>query len=140
MERRPRGWGEPMPIGRYRRSTLVAFFNYGADAGTMWKSAPFHEPILWRHVSWDRPSPDREIKGQSPWGWLFYRRMKAGKTFYRPMNQFVHAHIKSSMPENPAPGDPVFLGGGSRPNARFQELRESSGRRTWRPEKPSPGD
>ena len=28
------------------------------------------------------------------------------------------------MSENPLPDDPVFLGGGSRPNARFQELCE----------------
>lgn len=38
------------------------------------------------------------------------------------MNHVVHAHIKSIMPENLTPADPVFLGGGSRPNARFQEL------------------
>jgi len=38
------------------------------------------------------------------------------------MNRVVHAHIKNIMLENPAPDDPVFLGGGSRPNARFQEL------------------
>jgi integrase len=31
------------------------------------------------------------------------------------------------MPENPAPDDPVFLGGGSRPNARFQELCDLAG-------------
>lgn len=48
--------------------------------------------------------------------------MKTGKTFYRPMNRVVHAHTKSIMPENPAPDDPVFLGGGARPNTRFQEL------------------
>ena len=108
---RPRGWCEPMPIGRYWRSALIVFFHYGVDTGTVWKSARFHEPILWRHVSWDRQLPDREIKEQSPWGWLFYRRVKTGKTFYRPMNRVVHAHIKSIMPENPAPDDPVFLGG-----------------------------
>ena len=53
--------------------------------------------------------------------------MKTGKTFYRPMNRVVHAHITSIMPENPAPDDPVFLGGGSRPNARFQELCNLAG-------------
>jgi triacylglycerol esterase/lipase EstA (alpha/beta hydrolase family) len=26
------------------------------------------------------------------------------------------------MPESPSPGAPVFLGGGARPNARFQEV------------------
>ena len=90
--------------------------------GTVWKSTPFHEPILWRHVSWGRQSPDREVKEQSPWGWLFYRRVKTGKAFYRPMNHVVHAHLKSIMPENASPDGPVFLGGGARPNARFQEL------------------
>jgi integrase len=119
---RPRGWDHPLPVGRYWRSALVVFFNYGVDTGTVWKAAPFHEPILWRHVSWGRHSPDRELKEQSPWGWLFYRRVKTGKAFYRPMNRVVHAHLKAIMPEQPLPEAPVFLGGGARPNARFQEL------------------
>jgi len=38
------------------------------------------------------------------------------------MNRAVHSHIKSIMPENPDPDDPVFLGGGSRPNSRFHQL------------------
>ncbi len=38
---RPRGWNRPIPIGRYWRSALVVFFNYGVDTGTVWKSAPF---------------------------------------------------------------------------------------------------
>ncbi len=38
------------------------------------------------------------------------------------MNRVVHAHIQGIAPENPNPNDPVFLGGGSRPNARFQTL------------------
>lgn len=88
--KRPRGWSAPYPIGRYWRSALVLFFNYGLDTGTIWKSTPSHEPILWRHVCWDKQSPDRDIKQQSPWGWLFYKRVKTGKTFYRPMNgQFI---------------------------------------------------
>ena len=49
--RRPRGWDAPLPVGRYWRAALVVFFNYGVDTGTVWKSAPAHEPILWRHVS-----------------------------------------------------------------------------------------
>jgi integrase len=119
---RPRGWRGEVPVGRYWRCALVVFFNYGVDTGTVWKSEPAHEPILWRHVSWGRESPDREVKEQSPWGWLFYRRVKTGKAFYRPMNRVVHAHIKSIVPENSEPDEPVFLGGGSRPNARFEEL------------------
>lgn len=120
--KRPRGWDHRISVGLYWRAALVVFFNYGLDTGTVWKSAPAHEPILWRHVSWSRQSPDREVKEQSRWGWLFYRRVKTGKTFYRPMNRTVHAHIKAIMPENPCPDEPVFLGGGSRPNARFQCL------------------
>lgn len=38
------------------------------------------------------------------------------------MNRVVHAHLKSIMPENPQADGPVVLGGGARPNARFQEL------------------
>jgi integrase len=118
----PRGWNEPIPVGRYWRCALVVFFNYGLDTGTVWKFAPVHEPILWRHVWWDRRSPDRQVKEQSRWGWLFYRRVKTGKTFYRPMNRVVHAHIRSILPENPDPDAPVFRGGGSRPNGRFGQL------------------
>jgi hypothetical protein len=124
---RPRGWNCPFLVGRYWRSALVVFFNYGVDTGTVWKSAPFHEPILWRHVAWSRQSPDREVKEQSRWGWLLYRRVKTGKTFYRPMNHVVHAHEKNIMPENPCPDDPVFRGGGARPNARFQKLCDLAG-------------
>jgi integrase len=125
--KRPRGWALPIPVGRYWRCALVAFFNYGLDTGAVWKSTPFHEPILWKHVFWDRLSPDREIKQQSRWGWIFYRRVKTGKTFYRPMNRVIHAHVKSIMPESPNPDDPVFLGGGSRPNLRFRQLCEVAG-------------
>jgi hypothetical protein len=73
-------------------------------------------------VSWERQSPDREVREQSRWGWLLYHRVKTGKVFYRPMNRVVHAHIKNIMPEEPRPDAPVFLGGGARPNARFQDL------------------
>ena len=63
------------------------FFNYAVDTGTVWRSAPAHELILWRHVSWDQRSPDREVKEPCRWGWVFYRRVKTGKAFYRPMNR-----------------------------------------------------
>jgi hypothetical protein len=125
--RRPRGWDSPLPVGRYWRAALVVFFNYGLDTGTVWKSAPAHKPILWRHVHWGRQSPDRGVKEVPRWGWLFYRRVKTGKAFYRPMNQAVHAHIRSVMPADPRPDGPVFLGGGARPNARFQGLCELAG-------------
>ncbi len=125
--RRPRGWDAPGPVGRYWRAALVVLFNYGLDTGTVWPSIPAHEPILWRHVSWGRQSPDREVKEVSRWGWLFYRRVKTGKAFYRPMNRAVHTHIKSVMPPDLRPDEPVFLGGGARPNARFQELCELAG-------------
>jgi hypothetical protein len=120
--RRPRRWMSAIPVGKYWRSVLVLFFNYGFDTGTVWKSEPIHEPLLWRHVCWSRQSPDRDVKEQSPWGWLYYRRVKTGKSFYRPMNRVVHLHIKSIMPENPSPDATVFLGGGARPNHRFQKL------------------
>ena len=38
------------------------------------------------------------------------------------MHRVVHAQLRSLMPEDPRPDDPVFLGGGARPNARFQAL------------------
>ncbi len=120
--KRPRGWKHPFHIGRYWRCAMVVFFNYGVDTGTVWKTEPFHEPILWRHISWGKQSPDREMKEHSRWGWLFYRRTKTRKTFYRPMNRTVHAHIQNIMPANPDPDAPVFLGGGTRPNNRFRTL------------------
>jgi hypothetical protein len=98
------------------------FFNYGVDTGIVWRSTPAHEPILWRHVIWDRKSPDCEAKERSPWGWLFYRRVKTDKAFYRPMNRVVHAYLRSLMPEDPRPDAPVFLEGGARPNVRFHAL------------------
>jgi hypothetical protein len=73
-------------------------------------------------VYWERHSPDRDIKQHSRWGRIFYRRVKTGKAFHRPMNRVVHAHIRSIMPESPDPDGPVFLGGGARPNLRFQSL------------------
>ncbi len=48
--------------------------------------------------------------------------MKTDKVFYRPMNHVVHAHLKSILSDNAGPDGPVFLGGGARPNARFQKL------------------
>ena len=119
---RPRGWDAPFPIGRYWRAALVVFFNYGVDTGTVWKSIPAHEPVLWRNVCWRAESPDRDAKERSRWGWLFYRRVKTRKAFWRPMNRAVHSHVKSLLPADPRPDEPVFLGGGARPNARFQAL------------------
>jgi hypothetical protein len=60
--RRPREWDGTYHVGRYGRAALVVFFNYGVDTGTVWKTAPAHEPILWRHLHWGRQSPDREVK------------------------------------------------------------------------------
>jgi len=125
--KRPRGWNSPYPVGRYWRTALVLFFNYGLDTGTIWGSLQEHEPILWRHVFWDRQSPGGQSKQQSPWGWLFYRRVKTGKTFYRPINRVVHAHLKNILPEIAHTDYPVVLGGGARPNARFQELCKLAG-------------
>ena len=82
---RPRGWNHPIPADAYWRAALVLFFNYGLDTGTVWGTKPKHEPILWRHVSWKRQSPDSQANEQSQYGWLFYRRVKTGKTFYRPI-------------------------------------------------------
>jgi integrase len=124
---RPRGWDLPLSVGRHWRAALVLFFNYGLDTGTIWKSAPCHEPILWRHISWDHQSPDGHAKRQSRWGWIFYRRVKTGKTFYRPMNRTVHAHVKSIMPDDLDPNAPVFSGGSSRPNTRFRLLCDLAG-------------
>ena len=125
--KRPRGWDQAFHVGRYWRCALVVFFNYGLDTGTVWQTEPFHEPILWRHISWERQSPVGEIKQQSPWGWIFYRRVKTGKTFYRPMNRTVHTHIKSIMPDNPDPNASVFVGGSTRPNNRFRALCQLAG-------------
>jgi hypothetical protein len=38
------------------------------------------------------------------------------------MNRVVNAHLKGIMPDDPSPDAPVFLGGGARPNARFETL------------------
>ncbi len=125
--RRPHGWNRPYSVGRYWRCALVLFFNYGLDTGTVWKTARCHEPILWRHIYWDRQSPDGQAKERSRWGWIFYRRVKSGKSFYRPMNRVVHAHIRSIIPDAPVPNEPVVCGGSHRPNTRFQQLCRLAG-------------
>ncbi len=122
--KRPRGWKESSAVGRYWRAALVFFFNYGVDTGTVWGTLPFHEPICWRHISWGRQSPDHELKEPSPWGWLYYRRVKTGKAFWRPMNRTVRAHLKILRPNEPNADSAVFLGGSSRPNFRFRQLCE----------------
>jgi hypothetical protein len=57
------------------------------------------EPSENRHGATNRFSGDtsREIDSrplvrpmeQCRWGWIFYRRVQTGKTFYRPMNRFA---------------------------------------------------
>jgi hypothetical protein len=118
---RPRGWNQPLTVGHYWRAALVVFFNYGVDTGTVFKSSGFHEPILWRHVSW-RPEPPNGQGRESRYGWLYYRRVKTKKQFYRPMNRVVQAHLKSIRPADPQPDQPVFDCGSSRPNSQFQLL------------------
>ena len=118
----PRGWSEPFSIGHYWRCAIVLLFNYGLDTGTIWRTIPIHRPILWRHVSWQKESPNNHAKEQCRYGWLFYRRVKTQKVFQRPMNRVVHAHLRSILPKDPRPNSPVVTGGGSRPNQRFQEL------------------
>ena len=125
--RKPRGWSEPLSIGAYWRSALVLFFNYGMDTGTIWKSTPIHEPILWRHVSWDQCSPDGRQKDRSRWGWIFFRRVKTRKSFYRPMNRVIHEHLRNIMPDSSPPNEPVFRGGGCRPNSCIISLCNLAG-------------
>ena len=67
------------------------------------------------------------MKEQCPWGWLFYRRVKTDKTFWRPLNRTVRLHLRNIMPENPNPDSPVFFGGGTRPNNRFRALCDLAG-------------
>jgi len=116
-----RGWKQPFTVGHYWRAALVVFFNYGVDTGTVFRSAGFHEPVLWRHVTW-RPEPPNGQGKECRYGWMYYRRVKTQKQFHRPMNRVVHAHLKSIRPETPEPDEPVFAGGTSRPNKQFQQL------------------
>jgi hypothetical protein len=70
------------------------------------------------------------VKQRSRWGWLIYRRIKTGKTFCRPMNRVVHAHVKSVMPADPQPNEPVLVGGSARRNKRFLQLCALAGIRS----------
>lgn len=124
--KRPRGWKQHLPVGHYWRAALVVFFNYGVDTGTLFKCTPFHEPILWRHVTWKPQSPNGQGK-ESRYGWLYYRRVKTRKQFYRPMSRVVHVHLRSIKPEVPQLDEPVFHGGSSRPNEQFQRLCKLAG-------------
>lgn len=125
--RRPRGWDKPYRIGRYWRAALVLFFNYGMDTGTVWKTLPRHEPLLWRQVCWEAVAPDGQTKERSRYGWLFYRRVKTQKSIRRPMNRYVRAHLESIRPKDVDMDAAVLEGGGSRPNLRFQELCQLAG-------------
>ena len=93
------------------------------DTGTVFRSAPFHEPILWRHIYW-RPEPPNGQGRDSRYGWLYYRRVKTKKQFYRPMNRVVQAHLKSLRPDVVEPDEPISHSGSSRPNQQFQRLCE----------------
>lgn len=119
---RPRGWNHPFDVGRYWRSALVLFFNYGFDTGTVWKWKPVHQPILWRNISWSQACPDGRGKKSSPWGWITYRRVKTSKVFIRPMNSVVHSHLKNLHHDGCKPDAPVLEGGSSRPNVLFEDL------------------
>jgi hypothetical protein len=39
---RPKGWNQPISVGKFWRCALVLFFNYGVDTGTIWKCTPCH--------------------------------------------------------------------------------------------------
>jgi hypothetical protein len=123
---RPQGWRQPFTVGHYWRAALVLFFNYGVDSGTVFKCAGFHEPILWRHVTWRREAPNG--KGRE-WRYrcLFHRRMKTGKQFQRPMNRVVYTHLKSIRSAEPLLDQPVFDCSSSRPNTQFQLLCQLAG-------------
>ncbi len=43
------------------------------------------------------------------------------------MNRVVHTHLRSLLPETVDPDAPVVVGGGARPNVRFQELCDFAG-------------
>ena len=124
---KPRAWDQPHAVGTYWRSALVLFFNYGLDTGTIWKTKTTHAPLLWRHVFWNHESPDRQSKLRSRYGWLFYRRVKTNKSFYRPMNRVVHAHLRRLEPVTANSDEPIFAGGTARPNLIFQQLVKLAG-------------
>ena len=105
---------------------MVVFFNYVVDTGTIFTSAAFHEPILWRHISWQPERPNGQGR-DSRYGWLYYRRVKTKKQFYRPMNRVVQVHLKSLRPDGREPDQPVFHCGSSRTNKRFQRLCDLAG-------------
>src|SRR3954463_655278 len=44
-----------------------------------------------------------------------------------PKGWVVHTHLRDIMPSDLRPDAPVFLGGGARPNARFQALCSLAG-------------
>ena len=123
---RPRGWKQHVTVGHHWRAALVVFFNYGVDTGTIFKCAGFHEPILWRHVTWQPEPPNGQGK-ESRYGWLYYRRVKTRKQFYRPMNRVVHVHLMNIRPDSFEPDSAVFHAGSSRPNQQFQLLCDLAG-------------
>lgn len=121
---RPRGWSSQSEVGRFWRSALVLFFNYGLDTGTIWKWKPIHKPIRWKDITWTTACPDGRGKRNARWGWITYRRVKTNKFFIRPMNRVVHSHLRILQHDSCKPDDSVFEGGSSRPNVVFKQLCE----------------
>lgn len=107
-------WGEHVPVEQLRRKDVREFLDWAYERAVMDEvTNPGRTANKAReHLC--------AILEQSPWGWLLYRRVKTGKAFYRSINRLVHAHLRSIMPDNPRPDSPVFLGGGARPNTRFE--------------------
>ena len=129
-------WGRGAPIEKLQRRHVREFLDWvyeravadqGTNPGRTANKAREHlrAVLSWggsRNSSTPRPASRTRVRS-----WLFYRRVKTGKVFHRPMNRTVHAHIKTVMPADPRPDEPVSLGGGARPNARFRELCRLAG-------------
>lgn len=121
---RPHGWTLPLTIGTYWRAALTFWLTYGADTQTVFAYDWAALPLKWSDVYWDPVAPDRSIKHECEWGWLYYQRKKTGRRFMRPMSREVNLHLASIRPADGVGNSPdVFASaGGSRPCERFQEL------------------
>lgn len=124
---KPYRWKSQQHVGVFWRAAIVLAYNYAMDTQTLFPYMADAKPLLVRHVSLDRVSPDRQSRIENDFGWLTWQRCKTGKVRCMPMNQVVYEHVRAVLSVAPGRERALLIGGTSRPCRRFQQLCESAG-------------
>ena len=116
---RPRGWDALIRSAGTRRTPWLCSSTTASIPGPSGGPRRPTSRYFWRHVIWDRKSPDREAKERSPLGVAVLPPGEDRQGVYRPMNRVVHAHLRSLMPEDLHPRGPRSSGIGIYTTAGF---------------------